>query len=823
MSRFGDRPWLFAGLVIAFAASERLIFHVEARNEAVSYTPSEAALAVGLLFLDPVALVVARLAGSSVGMILWRRPTPFKLTVNLASFALETAIAATLFGLLGRGGDTFVTIWLAVMTSVVVALVAGGAVVAVVIAQFEGGLVRRVTAEVRNAHIFYVPSAAVAACIAVPATIDLQLGLVALIPAPIFWLLLRSHGTLIHRFADLASIHDFSRQIAGSSDLAELARTAAEQIANHTRAERVSLRLFKGDGSPVDATTGTPVGTNLFPSHPSDQRWRDVLGSCDVARNGPTIAPQMNERCGPGLDGALIATIGDDAGFVGFLVVADRRGASTRFDDDDLGRVRSMIQQLAVTVRKTQLHSQIQFEATHDRLSSLPNRSYFESWMAQAGPGHHSGATLLIDLNRFKQINDSFGHHAGDLVLVESGARIRNECGPDDLAARFGGDEFAVYAAGADIERATSLAERIAVALEEPFDLGSASVTIGASVGVALTPDHATDVSGLLRKADIAMYDAKTRRTRFSMYRDELDQHDTGRLVLLTDLRLAIRDNTLDVHYQPQISLATGRVHGVEALARWDHPTRGRVGPDVFIELAEQAGVIEALTRQIMLKALHQVAEWNSEGWDLAVSVNVSAQSLLDERLGSMVEQQLSASGLDPTHLVLEITESTMMTDPVQTRRVIGTLGRLGIELSVDDFGTGFSSLVNLRNLAVNELKIDRSFVAEMLEKHDDDVIVRSTIDLGHNLGLRVVAEGVESTTVLDRLRDLGCDLAQGYAISRPLPATQFRTWLSERAPAPHSRTTEPRPIETRLDADPRKVRSGAAPATNNGSSGRSR
>ncbi len=609
-------------------------------------------------------------------------------------------------------------------------------------------------------------------------TVDPQLGLIALIPAPIFWLLLRSHGTLIHRFTDLESVHDFSRDISGTSDLADLSRIATERIAVNTRAERVSLRLFQRDGSPIDASTGAPIAGALLPSHPGDEPWNTALSSREVIRLGPTAPAPLDVLLRSGLDGGLAATIGDDAGALGFLTIANRRGATSRFDDDDLNRVAAMIQQLAVAVRKSHFHSQIQFEASHDRLTALPNRSYFESWITQALPSGRGGATLLIDLDRFKQINDSFGHHAGDVVLIEAAARIQGVCGIDDLAARFGGDEFAVYAPGSNAERSKDLADRLGAVLEEPFDIGSASVAIAASIGIALAPDHAREVTGLLRKADIAMYDAKTRRVRSSTFRDELDENDSDRLVLLGDLRKAIRDGDLDVHYQPQVELSTGRVRSVEALARWEHPTRGRIGPDIFIELAEQAGVIEALTQQIMSKAMQQTTTWNDNGWNLALSVNISAQSLLDERLVSVVEHALLTSGLAAPQLVLEITESTMMSNPLESHRVLRGLSDLGVELSVDDFGTGFSSLVNLRSLAVDELKIDRSFVIEMMDEHDDDVIVRSTIDLGHNLGLRVVAEGVETPEIIQRLTELGCDLAQGYGISRPLPADQFTQWL---------------------------------------------
>lgn len=286
------------------------------------------------------------------------------------------------------------------------------------------------------------------------------------------------------------------------------------------------------------------------------------------------------------------------------------------------------------------------------------------------------------------------------------------------------------------------------------------------------------------------MYDAKARRIRASTYREELKADNADRLTLLDDLRGALRNRQIDVHFQPQVDLASGGICGAEALARWEHPELGRIPPDDFIELAEQAGLIEELTGQVLELATAAAAAWHARDQYLSVSVNISAQSLLDERLETLVARSLISSGIDPAMLMLEITESTMMAEQSQTHRVLNRLSRLGIRLSVDDFGTGFSSLVNLRQLPVDEIKVDKSFVMEMMLEHDDDVIVRSTIDLGHNLGLSVVAEGVETSATQARLRELGCDIAQGYGISRPLPREQFERWLEGR------RTTAPGEVD---------------------------
>ncbi len=783
-------------VTLGFALSERLIFHVEARNEAQSFTPSEIALATGLLFLNPVELVMARLVGTAIGMALWRRSPLFKVGFNLANFALETALAVVVFRLLIGDEAGILMTWIGLLSALSLALLVGSFVVAIVIAQFEGQLLTRLRRDVVNAPIFTIPAVVLASSIALPMAIDPRLGIVALLPAPVYWLVLRSYGQLLHRFTDLASVHDFSRDIGDAADLYSIATTAAERVSQHTRARRVALRLWQADGKPVDGLIGPAIDLGALPTRPDQEAWKAMLLGRE-ARRFDQASPRIRSRLqDAGFGDGLIAPITDEQGTLGVVVIANRGGSQPRFDDDDRSRLTAMTQQLAVAVRKVQFHSQIQFEATHDRLTALPNRSYFENWIDQASGSRRRGAVLLIDLDRFKQINDAFGHHAGDILLIEAARRIRGACSIAEVASRFGGDEFAIYAPDADQAAAERLAEAVSVVLEQTFDIGPANVAIAASIGIALSPQHARDAANLLRRADIAMYDAKTRRVRSSVYRDELDENDSERLTLLNDLRLALRDETIDVHYQPQVALDTGRVCGAEALARWEHPDRGRIRPDVFVELAEQAGLIEELTSQVMAKATRAAAAWNRRGLDLTISVNISAQSLLDKKLEPLVADALRASGLDPEKLVLEITESTMMSDTPTTHRVLHRLSKLGIGLSVDDFGTGFSSLVNLRNLPVNELKIDRSFVADMMNKHDDDVIVRSTIDLAHNLGLMVIAEGVETPAILERLAELGCDAAQGYGICRPIPLQQFESWIDE-----HRRRTSTTPIVDRTGA----------------------
>ncbi len=388
-------------------------------------------------------------------------------------------------------------------------------------------------------------------------------------------------------------------------------------------------------------------------------------------------------------------------------------------------------------------------------------------------------AVLKLDIDKFNEVNDTLGHHVGDMVLEQIAARVKSLLTPGDVLARFGGDEFAIYVERRSMSDLRALADEILVASYAPLSLGDLDVVVTASVGIAALTDDDRDAGAVLRRADIAMYTAKKQHAGIEVYREEIDRRTPERLSLLGDLREAIDADALQVHFQPKIDLVTSEVTGAEALVRWTHPTRGFVPPDDFIALAEETGLIKAITDQVLAKALRSVRRWHAAGYRLGVAVNLSTHDLLDELLVDRIAQRLDQNGLLPDVLTLEITESSLLADTPRTMTTIERLRRLGVDLSLDDFGTGYSSLSYLRRLPVAELKIDRSFVSNLLLDQQDEVIVRSTIDLGHNLGLKVVAEGIENSPILDRLASLGCDVGQGYGISRPLDPEMFATWLS--------------------------------------------
>ncbi len=769
-----DHRWIFLAVTGGFVASMHIVFHVEARNEAVAYTPSDVVLGIGLLLLNPIELLTARLIAAIVGSITSRSPA-FKTAFNLGHFALETIVAVALYQLLvDVDSDPALANWGALVVALFIALVVGGIMVAGAISCFEGGFKSRALKELTNSSIFYLPGAVVAASVAIPVLVEPWLGLVAIGPTPLLWFVVRSHGALLHRYTDLTSVHEFSREVGTVADPDDIARKAVHQIANNLRARSVALRIWDNQDGAIDVVYGDDDAAELLPETADDETWSDLFANGN-AINVSEVGAENGQQ--------VVAPLVDERGPIGAVALSGRMGIAAGFDADDRSRLTSMSQQLAVAVRKGQFHAQIQYEATHDRLTGLPNRGFFEMWIEQSVSvaGAPPAATLLLDLDRFKEINDTFGHHAGDELLKAVARRIQRHCSEEHIAARFGGDEFAVFIPGADAVEAAAMAEAISTSLEEPFELTAVTVAIAASIGIALTPDHGTDSTTLLRRADIAMYDAKRRHVRSCLYHDDLEENDSVRLELLADLRTALESRELQVYFQPKVNIRSDQVVAAEALVRWDHAERGFINPETFVGLAEQSGLIEELTRQVLSQALDAAKTWRDKGWRLSVAVNVSAQSLLDEQLEGLVAAELSRSGVDPALLTLEITESTMMGDPDRTDRILRSLHAFGVNLSVDDFGTGFSSLVNLRRMPVSELKIDRSFVTDMLAKNSDEVIVRSTVDLGHNLGLTVVAEGVENNDVQTRLGEMGCDVAQGYGISRPLPIEAFDEWLEER------------------------------------------
>ncbi|MET0954387.1 MAG: EAL domain-containing protein [Cryobacterium sp.] len=529
-----------------------------------------------------------------------------------------------------------------------------------------------------------------------------------------------------------------------------------------------ALRVSSGDyiiGTPLDV--GWAIGLTLLAVWVDGSALRDKAAAPQSTRTWVLAVPALATAAGLGI---LVLSSQVRVSWLAVLLAA-------------LALIMAAVRtQLAF--RQLVSMADLQSQALTDDLTGLPNRRalYQEVPVRLAAAAGRPSALLLLDLDRFKEVNDSLGHNVGDRLLVHVGQRLAEQLGADDLLARLGGDEFALLLGDAGAEQAAAMALTLRTALAEPFTLEGIALQANVSIGIALFPDHGLDITGLLRKADMAMYAAKSARAGHLIYLSTNDSRGDERLRTLQELRLALRNDELVLHYQPKVDLATGDVRGVEALVRWNHPRRGLLHPDQFLTLVEEAGLMHDMTQVVLGKALDQAARWQAGGRSVTVAVNLSASSLIDASLPARIDAMITDRGLTASALLLEITEDFLMADRDRAHGILTLLRENGIQIAIDDFGTGYSSLSYLRDLPIDELKLDRSFVLPMADDARAATLVASTIALAHGLGMRIVAEGVEIAEAYADLARLGCDQAQGYFISRPLPAAELTAWFTQRA-----------------------------------------
>ncbi len=503
----------------------------------------------------------------------------------------------------------------------------------------------------------------------------------------------------------------------------------------------------------------------------------------------------------PGFSGTAALTIVRDRGLeVPFIFVSGTIGEEIAVDamkdgaDDyiiknNLNRlipaINRELRDAEVRRERSKAEERIRHLAYYDSLTDLPNRTLFSNRleMAVANALRTSSplSVIIIDLDGFKEINDTMGHMMGDAVLREIGKRLQHGLRDVDTVARLGGDEFAIMLPGVGQAGAELAGRMLLAAIQEPLTIEGLNLDVHGSCGIALSPEHGTEAEVLVQRADVAMYVAKDDRSGCVVYAPELDRHSPERLALMGDFRHAIARNELRVQYQPKINLKTREIFGVEALVRWQHPQLGLIQPDRFIPMAEQTGAVRPLTLWMLERALQQCMQWKRDGFDLIAAVNLSPRNLHDPQLPERVRALLDSLNAPASMLELEITESVIMSDPLRSLQVLTRLNKMGLRLAVDDFGTGYSSFTYLRKLPVHEIKIDKSFIDDMVHDHDE-VIVQSTIELAHNLGLTCVAEGVEDGATLERLAELGCDSAQGSFISPALDGSEVGEWLRKRS-----------------------------------------
>ncbi len=601
-----------------------------------------------------------------------------------------------------------------------------------------------------------------------------------ILPAVVARLAFRIVVRMRHAYDRLESLYDFTRQLEMRTDVdptssmlrlvcARLGVQQAEVVLLDGGGwQRFAVALDAGEGSTFEEGADAPPTAYLadVPLLLSDVTAGALPGDGEGRASGPGMRAPLR------VDGRLIGTLGVSGSTTPRATTAE-----------DLRLLETLANHAAVFLERNRLVDRLRHDSSHDHLTGLPNRRRFNDLIAVAP---RPTAILLADLDRFKEINDTLGHDHGDLLLISVAQRLSAHF-PGSVVARLGGDEFGVLLSDTAAGDATQAAVSLLTGLEQPFSVGVLDLEITASVGLAVAIDG-DDPTRLLQQADVAMYAAKAAHSGWETYSASRDHYSPWRLSLASDLRKGISAGELEVHFQPKAQLLDSRVSGVEALVRWRHPRYGLLSPDQFISVAEHAGLIRPLTMAVLSAACEQHTRLQSIGFTLDIAVNLSVRSVLDVNLPDQIHDVLLSHDVDPGALTLEITEGSLMADPARTIGVLGRLSSLGISISIDDFGTGYSSLGYLKRLPATEVKIDRSFVSGMSTDPSDDAIVRSTVDLAHNLGLRAVAEGIEDPVTWDRLATIGCDQGQGYFLSAPLPSDALLPWLLR------TRSTDPLP-----------------------------
>jgi diguanylate cyclase (GGDEF)-like protein len=791
-------------LVGMFLVAELFLMNVEFRRQGHSITLASVPLVLGALLLPSHLLIVTRLIGTVIAFI-YQRIGPVKSCYNIAAYGFEATVdSSLLWAMLGQRDR--LDLWSMATIMLVVLLVDQfmSALVLMLIRLHNEPLGFREISEVLiTSALLSMVQTAFATIVLLLLADGLIGGLLVLMLVVLGAAIYRSYAATRRRHQALTLIHEFVAGGVGAESLMCLAEQLLSRIRGLLRAATVQVmiaesedRLFApADGSASGAlmlTIGEDETLQVGEARVDHSDWVLVRA---LAQQEPTLAPRSTKDralkrwlLDRDVRDALVVPLPESTGATGTLTVTDRLGETATFTEEDLTLLQTLTGHFGVAVRSTRLVERLGYEATHDSLTGLINRSHLVHLVSEQQAADSATGVLLLDLDRFKEVNDVLGHEAGDRLLRVVADRLTAALPADAAVARLGADEFGVLLPrlAGGLDNLTELAGDLHRVLAEPIRFAEATLSAECSIGIAVSAAGAGNVD-LVRQADTAMYEAKGNGQRLAAYGAHMDQGRIERLALLADLRAALTTNPeqLIMHYQPKLDLRTGAVEGVEALVRWNHPTLGVIPPDRFIPLAESTGLIEQLTPLVLDLALTQCrAATTVAGQPLCVAVNLSARNVSDAELPNRIAAVLAKTGTPPSQLVLEITESSVMGDPAQTLPVLHRLQELGVCLSLDDFGTGYSSLSYLQRLPVSEVKIDRSFVTGLAGEDpvSTRALISTIIGLGSALGLRIVAEGIEDQATLNLLRDMGCDVAQGYYIARPMGHQDLFRWLAQHA-----------------------------------------
>jgi diguanylate cyclase (GGDEF)-like protein len=785
-------PWLLLLAVVGIAVAESLTLQFEFRKQTFQWTASELALVIALVVLGGAWAAVARAV--AVGAVLVVQGLHrAKVVFNVAIAVLEVVVAVSVLSLLPTDDLTEPQTWLAYVLAILVGNLVGALLIATAITVTQGYPGRLLWTRL------FVPVAVVS-----PLAVVVGLAVLLLVGVTAWtWLLILpvivALGLLYRRFGEvtregqlLEEVYDFARrveQVTGDEDAVGQIVQAVRELLN---AERVALWLppYLDEGPRLVVSTDDGVAWYDGPGDPDDLFRRRAVEGHDGAAGGPVMvslaradaeeAAALERRGVVDLIGAPVITA---AGEPGYLEVCDRRSDTVTFDEGDRAALESVLTHVNAAIRQQQLLTQIRYDADHDRLTGLPNRQRLAAEIdavLTADPVAARAGLILAALDNYTEVTDTLGHAASDELLLVTAGLLREHAPPQALLARMEGEQFAVLLPGLSLSATERAARRLREAASSRARVAGLDLEVTLTIGVVAAPVHGTDAGTLMQRADVALLAAPS-SGGVASYHPVLDQQSLRRLQLGTELEQAMADGSISVVFQPIIDAQTSDIVSVETLLRWAHPRYGAIPPDDFVHLAEQIGRIGALTDHVLDLALARCRRWLDQDIALSVAVNLSARCLTEPDLVDRVSRALQRHGVPGELLTLELTEGSVVSDSVRGSSVLNDLHALGLRLSMDDFGTGYSSLSQLRQLPIDEVKVDKSFVLGMSTSQGESFIARSIIELAHNLGLLVVAEGVEDDVTRTQLAEMGCDKLQGFLVSRPLPEDKLESWLLAR------------------------------------------
>jgi diguanylate cyclase (GGDEF)-like protein len=772
--------------VVLFGAAEATVLRFEVRRQVLIVTVIELPLLLSLFYLPPLTVVLTRLVASAlvqIGRRISLLKACFNVAVNIAGAALAGLVVRVNAPAMVADDPRlwlllFAAVSLAVLTTVVGVI---GVVWLVQGPMSRGDLVRTAVS-----------------CIVV-STINVIIGLCALLVlqqtpwalallavlAVVFVLGYRAYAKFVRQHRSLSELYDLTQVIGEGGRDGSVVDVLLARVRELLRAEFATLWLPESGRHPEVLLSSRADYGGLLDSAGTPDRLR--IRAVEIGQTiavGPKLPDEhlltfLREQ---GTKDAIVVPLRSGDAVIGTLEAAGRLGDRAHFGPDDVRLLETVAAHAGVAVENSRLVDRLRFDAYHDSLTGLPNRRRMLGALDEAikvqAPGEVV-AVLLFDVADLRSVNDSLGHGAGDKLLAEVARRLRDLAPAAALLGRVGGDEFALTVRTASAETAIALAVKIRESLQDAMVLGALTIDVDCAVGVAVHPDHGTDSAMLLQRADVATHAAKVRHSAVQLFTLSLESRSVRRLGLASDLRRALESDEIQVYFQPKVGLRDRRLVGVECLARWDHPVHGPVTPEDFVAVAEHTGQLGRLTEVVLREGLRRAREWRDTGRELPIAVNVSTRTLLDADFPDQVADLLRKYALDPSLLTLEITEDSVVGDADRPLPTLRRLHELGVRLSVDDFGTGASSLAHLRHLPVQEIKIDRTFVQGVATDPADLAVVRTAVDLARHFGLNVVAEGVESELTLTMLEEIGCDVCQGFLFSRPLPYERLDTWYT--------------------------------------------